>query len=274
MSPIVSVVITTKNEEKNIENCLRSIRLQTYLKDKIEIVVVDNNSSDTTKQIAKRFTKKVYNQGLERSAQRNLGAKVSAGKYYLYLDADMMLHEGVLRESIDLMEKNPSIVALYIPEIVMGNTFFAKVRRHERSFYNATVIDCVRFIRKDIVQAIGGFAEDLAGPEDWDFDKKIRAKGKVALISSPVYHNETNVTLRSYLRKKSYYSKSFNRYIQKWGADDPDIKKQFGIWYRYVIVFVEGGKWVKLITHPILTTGMLFLRLLVGIRYLQIKNKF
>ena len=70
---ILSVIITTKNEEKNIANCLKSIKAQNYPHDKIEIIVVDNNSKDRTKEIAARFTDKVYNFGPERSAQRNYG---------------------------------------------------------------------------------------------------------------------------------------------------------------------------------------------------------
>ncbi len=57
MRPSVSAIITTKNEEKHIENCLKSIRNQTY-KD-IEIIVVDNDSNDKTKEIAGRYTKQV-----------------------------------------------------------------------------------------------------------------------------------------------------------------------------------------------------------------------
>ena len=63
--PLVSVVITTKNEEKNIDNCLESIKLQTYPQDRIEIIVVDNNSSDKTKEIARRYTNNVLNCGPE-----------------------------------------------------------------------------------------------------------------------------------------------------------------------------------------------------------------
>ncbi len=70
---LVSVIVTTKNEEKNIANCLKSIKGQSYPQEKIQIIVVDNNSSDSTTKIAKRFTDKVYNKGPERSAQRNYG---------------------------------------------------------------------------------------------------------------------------------------------------------------------------------------------------------
>jgi len=57
-NPLVSIVITTKNEEKNIENCLKSIVNQTYKN--IEIIVVDNNSSDSTKEISLKYTDKVF----------------------------------------------------------------------------------------------------------------------------------------------------------------------------------------------------------------------
>ncbi len=53
--PLVSVIITTKNEERNIETCLKSIKNQTYKK--IEVIVIDNNSADSTEKISKKYTK-------------------------------------------------------------------------------------------------------------------------------------------------------------------------------------------------------------------------
>ena len=74
---LVSVVVTTKNEEKNIGKLLSSIRNQTH-KD-IEIIVVDNNSTDETVKIAREFTKTVYEKGPERSAQRISGSERQRG---------------------------------------------------------------------------------------------------------------------------------------------------------------------------------------------------
>jgi len=51
--PLVSIIITTKNEERNIANCLKSILQQTYPSDKIEIIVVDNNSKFSSALILK-----------------------------------------------------------------------------------------------------------------------------------------------------------------------------------------------------------------------------
>jgi len=278
---IVSVIITTKNEEANIENCLKSIKEQSYPQNLIEIIVVDNNSTDKTKQIAESFRERftslnlqVFNWGPERSAQRNFGVEKSSGEYFLYLDADMILHKDVIKDCVSRVIpaeagiQSKDIVGLYISEIVMGERFWSKVRRFERSFYDGTVIDCARFIQKEAFQKVGGFDEALTGPEDWDLDKKLRNIGVVELIKTPIYHNEAEFDLKKYLNKKGYYAQKFDTYIQKWGKNDPDIKKQFGIWYRFFGVFLERGGWKKILAHPILTLGMYMLRFMVGIRFL------
>ena len=270
----VSVIITTKNEERNIANCLESIlnshhsSLITHYS--IEIIVVDNNSTDRTVEIAKRYTDKVYDFGPERSAQRNFGVKKANGKYILYLDADMILSENVIFECIEKCEKE-GCFALYIPERIIGEGFWVKIRDLERSFYNATVIDCVRFVRRDKFLEIGEFDESLTGPEDWDFDRRIKEIGEVDIVNAPIYHNEGEFNLRKYINKKSYYVKSFDKYIQKWGKKDKIIRKQLGFWYRYFGVFVENGKWRKMLWHPILTMGMYSLRFCVGMKYLKRK---
>lgn len=296
--PFVSVVITTKNEEKNIENCIRSIQAQTYPKDCLEIIVVDNNSRDRTKQIARNYTPLVFDKGPERSAQRNYGIMAAGkGDYALYLDADMILSPCLLKRCVETAERENSI-ALYIPEIILGTSYWSQVRRFERSFYDGTVIDVVRFLRKSACVNVGGFDESLSGPEDWDFDKKLRASGKIGLVDgSPVhggdmgrweqedflrglgvdpskyggviYHNESEFNMGDYLNKKSYYSKDMDKYITKWGRQDPDIQKQLGLGYRFFGVFVENGKWKKMIVKPHLLMGMYLLRFLVGLRFLR-----
>lgn len=285
----VSVIITTKNEERNIENCLESIKAQSYPQEKIEIIVVDNNSADKTKEIVKKCKEwlaplnvQLFNWGPERSAQRNFGISQATGKYILYLDADMVLSKDVINECIDKCEKE-DLIALYIPERIIGNGFWIKVRDFERSFYNGTVIDCVRFIRRDKFLEIGGFDENLTGPEDWDFDRRIKKTGKVDIIKSPIYHSEGRFSLQNYLNKKAYYAKSFEKYIQKWSyidtdnrikpKNDPIIRKQLGFGYRLWGVFIEDGKWKRLIRHPLLAWGMYVLRSLVGLRYLILRSK-
>lgn len=268
MPPLVSVIITTKNERSKISNCLSSIKKQTYNQEDIEIIVVDNNSTDETKDIARQYTDKVYNYGPERSAQRNFGVRQASGKYILYLDADMILSQAVINECVKMCEKHAA-VALYIPERIIGVGFWIKVRDFERSFYNGTCIDAVRFIRKDKFLEIGGFDETLTGPEDWDFDRRIKPKGKTAIIESPVYHNEGNFRLSEYIKGKLYYARTLDRYICKWVKNDPCVRKQLGFCYRYFGVFFENGKVFRLLSHPVLTIEMYFLRLLVGFMYIS-----
>ncbi len=273
--PLVSVVISTKNEEKNIEYCLKSIVFQTYPKENIEIIVVDNSSIDKTKEISQKYTEKVFNKGPERSAQRNYGMlDKSSGECLMFLDADMVLSPNVIESCVKKMESEESLVGIYISEVVLGKNYFSKVRRFERSFYDGTVIDGARFIKKSAFEKIGGFDEDLYAAEDWDLDKRLKKIGNLEILEnndpielskwefrnfilergvnpekfgSVIYHNESEFDLKKYISKKKYYSKNFNKYLNKWGREDPDIKKQFGFWYRFFGVFIENEKWRRLI---------------------------
>lgn len=264
----VSIIITTRNEEENIAACLRSVKNQNYPPNKLEIILIDNNSTDKTKEIASQFTSLVFNQGPERSAQRNFGISKSRGKYILYLDADMTLNEEVISECMQRC-KNEGLVALYIPERIIGTGFWIKVRDFERNFYNATCIDAVRLVLKESALKIHGFDESLNGPEDWDFDRRIGECGEKEIINVPLYHNEGTFNLKRYLQKKGYYSRDFRRYMAKWGGGDEIIRKQFGFWFRYFEVFIENGKWKRLLRYPILAMGMYILRATIGIIYLS-----
>jgi len=295
---------------------MKSIEAQSY--EPIETIFVDNGSADKTKELAKKYTKNVFDKGPERSAQRNFGMiDKTKGKYVMFIDCDMILSPHLIEKCVELMEKSDA-VALHIPEIVLGRNYWSQVRRFERSFYNGTVIDGARFFRCDKFKEVGGFDETLAGPEDWDIDKKIKKIGRIGLLNSTdktsdptsqrlpsfaqgygaarrgaswklnkfilergvnpakfgsvVYHNESEFNLGKYLTKKGYYATSFDSYIQKWGKDDPDIKKQLGLKYRYVGVFIENGKWLKLLSRPDLTLGMAYLRFMVGIKYIFRKH--
>ena len=270
VAPNVSVIVTTKNEDRNIGACLESVIEQTM--PPIEMIVVDNFSEDQTIKIAKQFGAKVYQLGPERSAQRNYGVEQAQGKYILYLDADMRLSTKVIENCVNRCKEDTKITGVYIPEIIIGTGFWIKVRRFERSFYDGTVIDAVRFVPKDSFQKVAGFDLRFTGPEDWDFDKKIRQLGKTIVADAHLLHDEGNFTLQHYLNKKRYYSKGFDIYSEKWGKNDPDIRKQLRPFYRFFGVFIEKGKFKKLFSHPLLTLGMYFLRLWVGLLYLMRKR--
>lgn len=296
-TPLVSVIITTKNEEKNIRTCLESIKYQTWKN--TEIIVVDNESDDATKAISKEYTQLVFDKGPERSAQRNYGMiNIASGEFVIYIDADMLLAPKLIEACVENMN-DTGVVALHISETVLGKNYFSRVRRFERKFYDGTPIDGARFFRRDIFKSVGGFDEKLfakGSGEDWDIDKEVKRHGVIKLLSchsnkdkvinwplasfiakrgvgfegfyTGIYHNESEFNLIHYLKKKLYYSQGFDGYIKKWGKNDPDIKKQFGIYYRYLGVFIENDKWRMIVKNIDLVVGMYFLRLLVGLTYL------
>jgi glycosyltransferase involved in cell wall biosynthesis len=265
--PLVSVVVTTKNEERNIENCLRSIRRQSYPADRVEIIVVDNFSTDRTAEISIRYTSKVCFKGPERSTQRNFGLmKIATGKYAMFLDADMELDTRVIERGVEKMEKE-GLAGVYIPEIIVGRGMYGRVRNFERSFYNGTVIDCVRMFRRELLYHFGGFDTNLTGPEDWDFDKEIRHRSRVAVLDSCLYHNELEYDMFKWLKKKASYAGKMTRYIEKWGKKDRDVRRQLGFYYRFIGVFTENGKWKRLVRRPILAVYMYLMKVFQGIVY-------
>jgi len=268
--PLVSVIITTKNEERNIANCLESIKNQTYCKEYIEIIVVDNHSTDKTVEIAKKYTDKVYTFGPERSAQRNYGMlKKAKGEYVMFVDADMVLTKGLVGEAAAKFSDSPKILGLYIPLRWKGNNWIIKAKGFEREFYDATCLDAVRIIQRETFNKIKGFDERLYAGEDWDLDKRVRQLGPVGSIQSQMWHYEDeNISLKNYIRKMQYYSKNMSIYVQKWGMTDPDVKQQLGFSYRFLWVFLEQGKWGKLISHPLLALQMYFLKILNGVTFL------
>ena len=294
--PLVSIVITTRNEEHNIGNCLRSVFLQDYTN--IEVLVVDNNSTDHTKLVVQKFNAQVFNLGPERSAQRNYGLiEIATGKYGMFIDADMILTPTLVSKCVDEMESS-RISGLHIEEIILGRKWLSKIRRYERQFYSGTVIDGIRFFNREKFVEIGGFDSKLPpGPEDWDLDKRMKLLGNLKLLSNDgldsdwemsdfvkrrgiehkssyigIYHNEDEINLKKYIRKKIYYSGSMAYYRSKWDSGDADVKKQLGIVYRYVLVFTEMGKWKKILRNPVLFIQVFILRCIVGLAYVYTKN--
>lgn len=267
-SPLVTVVVTTRNEERNIVPFLDALDRQTLPRARFRVTLVDNHSSDRTCELARGRVDTILSLGPERSAQRNAGIRAADTPFVVYLDCDMRLSPGVLAECLATLEAHPALVALYIPETVVGSGYWIRVRNFERSFYNATPIDAVRFFRRDAFLAVGGFDENIyAGPEDWELDIRLSSQGDFGIVRAPLFHDEGAFSFRRYLKKKAYYSPSFTLYRAKW-PDHPNVRRQFSVWYRYFGVFLENGKWRRFLAHPLLAAGLYVLRFLVGATYL------
>lgn len=208
----VSVIIPTKNEEKNIGNLLKSLTHQSFKN--FEIIVVDNHSQDRTLQIAKKFTKKVYLKGPERSAQRNFGLQKAKGRYVLFLDADMQPGKNILKECLEKIQ-NKKIRGVLIDEESIGENFLSRVKNLEKKIYRGkSEIEAPRFFRKKDLLKIGGYDENLISGEDWDLTLRIRGLGQFSKINSKIRHFE-NHSFWQDISKKYYYAKNIRNYAQK-----------------------------------------------------------
>ena len=221
---LVSIIIPTKNEQENIERLLKSVKNQSY-KD-FEIIVVDNSSLDQTKKIARIFTKKVYNFGPERSSQRNYGLKLSKGKYILFVDADMELKKNLLAACYRKLSKNPKLSGIFLEEISKGHSFFARVKTLEKKIASKSPsLAAARFFRKKDLEKIGGYDQNLIAGEDWDLSQRMTKFGKLATVSSAIYHWEAT-SFSQDVCKKYYYAQNIQKYQDK---HPESFKKQAGL---------------------------------------------
>src|SRR6266851_8759828 len=101
---LVSIIIPVKNPGLFTENCLRSIKAQSYKN--IEIILIAGNSTNITKELIEKYKVKVcyYNPKVPKGFfdaphRRNYGVKKAKGTFVYYLDDDMELPENLIREA-------------------------------------------------------------------------------------------------------------------------------------------------------------------------------
>src|SRR6266567_9364650 len=211
--PLVSVIVTTHNNTATLDACLHSITQQSF--QPIELIVVDNNSIDDTKDIARRYTSRVFNKGPERSAQRNFGVRKAAGKYVAIVDSDMELSKNVIRDCIHETESDPNTKSVIIPEESFGEGFWAQCKRLERSFYvGVDWMEAARFFDRSLYLQLGGYNENLVSGEDWDLSQRVNAQAELGRIGSFIFHNEGKLKLSKTLKKKYYYAQKFTNYMR------------------------------------------------------------
>lgn len=252
--PLVSVLAHTKNSQRTIRRHLQSIKNQSY--PRVEIIVVDNNSTDKTKKIAREYTEKVFNYGPERSAQRNFAAGKAKGDYYLVPDSDMILSKNVIDNCLALVRKNPQVKEIVIPEKTIGQGFWVKVKALERDCYlGEENIEAARFFERNVFWEFGGYDDTLTGPEDWDLPQRIAQKYPVGRIKSWIWHDEGQTKFLDYLKRKYYYGRTARQYLKKQGR---------GVVSSTTIYFLRPAfykNFFKLIKKPILFSGLVILLL-------------
>jgi len=128
--PKVSVLISAYNEEKNIKKCLESVKNINYPKNLLEIIVVDDGSTDKTYEIAKKEGVKVYKIKHSGKAKAlNFGIEKCSGEYILIIDADTIVDKDFIIEALKRMDKNVVAVSASMDVLNEKNiiTLFQKI---------------------------------------------------------------------------------------------------------------------------------------------------
>lgn len=262
------MIIPTYNSSNTIEKCLRSVKDQTYKN--IEIIIVDNFSSDKTSEKVTSFDISIFLESSNTPRAKNVGISKSNGRFLFFLDSDMILEHNVVEECVEVSSSNEEIIGIIIPERSVGSGFWIKVRDFERSFYAGTDIESARFFVKKFVTQVGGYDETIIGHEDSTLPIKLEQNGfnVKTRISSYILHCEEGIKFIKRLRKARIYSETKEFYYEKYGKY---AEKQYGILNRLRVFFVNGN-WKILLRHPVLSLGMLSLKALEYLFSLRLRH--
>ena len=259
--PLVSVVLIFLNEERFLEEAVRSVRDQTLTD--WELILVDDGSTDRSTHIARevaagdqriRYVDHERHENRGMAASRNLGVANSTAPYLAFLDADDVWVPGKLAEQVELLERWPDVAMVNgamcrwyswdqasskADMVVMtggvGNHRFdppeAGLNIYPLVPVDGAGVDLM--VRRSVFEAVGGFEERFRGMlEDQSFLIKVFLRYPVYISSSAwIYYRQHDAsasarsTRRSYLRLKSEFFAWLEGEVQR--LDDPRVTAQY-----------------------------------------------
>src|SRR3990172_9382448 len=168
---LVSIIIPTFNSERFLDKCLKAIKNQNY--PFYEIIVVDQQSTDRTIDIAKKYKATIIPTKKPKfysppSKSRNMGAKVAKGEYLYHLDSDMEVSKNLFQEVVSIFKTRGEIGGIMVYEKDKTKGFFSKCKALERRCYKGNDdIDAARIVRKKIFEKVNGYDEEISSGEDF-----------------------------------------------------------------------------------------------------------
>jgi len=280
--PLVSIVIPTHNRKEKVIRLIKSILESSYPKERLEIIVVDDASTDGTYEHIKKLfpqVKIIRNREEKLLAEsRNIGIRLSRGKYVFIIDDDNIVDKYTIRELVEFMEKHPEVgVAGPIMYFLSDPTriWCAGVKRD----YWTTITRLIGFnakddgqfkkpyesedfpnsfiIRREIIEKIGLFNSKLfpIHYDEGDFCQRVKKAGyKIMVVpSAKVWHDtplpERNKSALLGLKNplRAYYV-SRNRILFHWIWSKNTLQKIVSLISSLIIILyyvIITAKYIK-----------------------------
>lgn len=197
--PFVSVIVPVYNDCEHIELLLKSLLCQDYPKDLFEIIVIDNNSTDTSHQIVQRFPVTLLEENEIQSsyAARNKGIHHAKGQILVFIDSDCVADSQWLRKGVGKILTEPA-------DLVGGQVEFTFSQKQtaaecfdsltnlalESKVSRGVAATCNLFVKAPIFDSIGLFPNNVKSGGDVQWTGKATQKG-FSLVYAPdaiVYH--------------------------------------------------------------------------------------
>jgi len=206
MPPIVSIICPIRNEEKYIKACLQSLVAQSFDHERMEILVVDGMSDDSTREIVQEFQDKYDNIKLVDNPRMivpsalNLGINNATGKYILRMDGHAKAAPDYIERCVEALESNDAagvggpIISVNDSDtgkaiaLAMSSPFGVGNSRFRTSDNQECYVDSVAFpaYKKEIFDEVGLFDEELVRCQDDEFNFRIRHYGGKILLTPKI----------------------------------------------------------------------------------------
>ncbi len=247
-NPLVSVVIPVRNGEQTLDSCLRSIR-KSYYKN-IEVVVVDDHSTDATAEIARRHNCTLLDagDGTGANSARNKGARAATGGLLIFVDADIMVTRETILGIVETLEEQSvdAVVGIYTAKH-RHESFVSQYKNlWVRYSYMKSLpaIDwlfgAISGIKREAFERIGGFNVSLVnqqGTEDIELGKRFsQAKMNVVLDMDIEVEHLKHYTLGSFIKNEFTRSMGFAELAVQLGETTRSVGKGFANVYPSFVI--------------------------------------
>jgi glycosyltransferase involved in cell wall biosynthesis len=226
--PFVSILLPVRNEERYIERCLYSIARQDYPRARFEVLVIDGQSTDQTKQIVSRFAAEstvdlrlLQNPRYRPAAAMNIGLAEARGEVIIRVDGHAVIESDFVSRSVDaLYETRADCVGGVIES--EGDTYLGRavaIAMSSRFGVGGASfrvggegpVDTVAFgaYRREVFDRMGGFAEDIDKGEDDELNYRLRDQGGTIVLMPGIRARYTvRGDLRSVWRQYNGYGRA------------------------------------------------------------------